>query len=133
MATLTRAHLARIAFPLALPMDKDVDVVPFDEDPFDRKFQLNILEGVEITMDFPLELIQIARGQQQGFQRSPISLDVGFPKRFDRLINPKNTVVVVFILQGFSGAPHRENQQKPQQQSTDAAAARCARVDHGEV
>jgi len=133
MATLTRAHLARIAFPLALPMDKDVDVVPFDEDPFDRKFQLNILEGVEITMDFPLELIQIARGQQQGFQRSPISLDVGFPKRFDRLINPKNTVVIVFVLKGFSRTSHGQDQQKPQQQTTETAARRCAKVDHGAV
>lgn len=115
MPTLARAHLARIAFPLALPMDKDVDVVAFDENPFDRKFQLNLLEGVEITMDFPLELIQIARGQKQRFQRIPISFDVGLPERLDRLINPKNTVVVVFVLEGFSRTAHGQDQQKPQQ------------------
>ena len=31
MATLTSTDLGRISFPLALPMDKHIDIVPFDQ------------------------------------------------------------------------------------------------------
>lgn len=62
MTTLARARLTGIPFPLALPMDKHIDVVALDQNTLDREFQLNILKGLEVPMDVPLDLIQIAGG-----------------------------------------------------------------------
>ena len=89
MTTLTRAHLAGGPFPLALPMDKDIDVVALDQNALDGKLQLDGLKGVEVALDLPLDLIQIAGWQQQSFQRIPVPFDVGFseqlhpPDRFE--------------------------------------------------
>ena len=63
-------------------------------------------------MDFLLDLIQIAGWQQQSFQRIPVPFDVGFSEQLHRLIDSKNAVVVVLVLNGFSGAPDTEYQSK---------------------
>ena len=60
MPSLARAHIAGIPFPLALPMDKHIDVVAFNQNAFDGKLQLNIAKGIEIAVDVPLHLIETA-------------------------------------------------------------------------
>ena len=55
MATLPESWIVRIFFPQPLPMHKDIDVVPFDHDAFNRKVQHDGSKRLEISLGFFLQ------------------------------------------------------------------------------
>ena len=80
VASLARADIAGIPFPLALPMDKHIDVVAFNQNALDGKLQLEYRERCQNRcMDIPLHLVQAPDGNSNASRRS-VPLHVGFPE-----------------------------------------------------
>lgn len=119
MAPLTCARLGCIPFPLPLPVDEDINILAFDQDTLDRKLQLDVLKHVEIAVNVSLNLVEVPGGQEEGFHPAAVPLHVGFPKRFDRLVDAEDSVVVVFILKGFPATPRAQHKQNAQEEATD--------------
>ena len=133
MPALARTHFGWIPFPLPLPMDEHIDIVAFNQNALDRKLQLNLAKGVEVAVDIPLYLIQTPGRQQQRLQRTAVLLYVGLTEGFHRLVDPENSVVVVFVLKGFPCTTYNHTEQETQKEAGDTSTPECVRVDHGAV
>jgi hypothetical protein len=106
MASLPDTHVILISFPRPLPMDEDVDIVFFDDDPFKLELEGDSGKGFEVQFDLPLQVIQLIQRQQHGTERGPIPSLIGAPQGFQRLIDTEESLVLCWVSDGLRRTPN---------------------------
>lgn len=101
MAALPHTGVVGIFHPRPLPMDKDVDVVLFDDDPFDHELKRNGVKRLEVHLRLALKVFHLIRRQHHGLKARPIFSLIGAPQGVHGLIDAKEPLVLCRVLNGF--------------------------------
>ena len=64
MPAIPDAAVRRCPLPLSLPMDEDVDEITLDDNPIDRKVEINLLKLLEIFSHLSGHWFQRVHGEQ---------------------------------------------------------------------
>jgi hypothetical protein len=101
VAPLPDTHIIGVSFPRPLPMDKDINIVLFDHDPFDFNLKGYGKEGFEVHLDLPPQFIQLFQRQQHRMKPGSILSLISAPQGFQRLIDTEESLVLRRVSDGL--------------------------------